>query len=58
MFLLLLSCRASSYFIPPKEMPFLQKINKTTIIEEIICLLDSANTSSNVNNFLLPPPQA
>lgn len=58
MFLLLLSCRASSYFIPLKETPFLQKIDKTTLIKEIICLLNSTNTSSNVNNFPLPPPQA
>uniref|UniRef100_A0A493SXT7 Interleukin-7 n=1 Tax=Anas platyrhynchos platyrhynchos TaxID=8840 RepID=A0A493SXT7_ANAPP len=57
MFLLLLSCRASSYFIPLKETPFLQKIDKTTLIKEIICLLNSTNTSSNVNNFPLPPPQ-
>uniref|UniRef100_A0A8B9D6R3 Interleukin-7 n=1 Tax=Anser cygnoides TaxID=8845 RepID=A0A8B9D6R3_ANSCY len=47
MVLLLLSCRASSYFIPPKAMPFLQKINKTSIIEEIICLLDAEKTSLN-----------
>uniref|UniRef100_A0A8C2UHP8 Interleukin-like protein n=1 Tax=Coturnix japonica TaxID=93934 RepID=A0A8C2UHP8_COTJA len=47
--LLLLLCgwSASSHCLPPKKMLLLQSKNKSSLIEEMLCLLENENTTLN-----------